>query len=89
MASYLVERYLPSMGVSEIEAAVGRLALEEGSGASDARHLWTTFIAVEETCLSMFEAASADAVVLANRQADFPFDRVVEASLFLGAILDS
>jgi hypothetical protein len=81
MPSYLVERYLPSTAVVEIEAAVERVAVQSSSGAAGVRHLWTALIEAEETCLSLFEAASAEAVEAANRAARFPFDRIVEASL--------
>lgn len=81
MPSYLVERYLPSTGAVEIEAAVDRITSGPGGGAGDVRHLWTALIEAEETCLSLFEAASAEAVEAANRAARFPFDRIVEASL--------
>jgi hypothetical protein len=83
MPSYLVERYLPSTAVVEVEAAVARLAADQGQSGG-VRHLWTALIEVEETCLSLFEAASADAVEAANRAAQFPFDRIVEASLIQG-----
>ena len=76
MSYYLVERYLPSLTGVEVEAAVARV-----SGSSMPRHLWTVAIPDEETCLSLFEAADADAVKSANSTARFPFDRVIEARL--------
>ena len=83
MPSYLVERYLPSMAAMDIEAAVVRLRSAEARRPATApRHLWTALIATEETCLSLFEAASASAVASANVEAGFPFDRVIEALLF-------
>jgi len=72
---YLVERYLPSLTGGEVEAAVQRLA-----DGSEPRHVWTVAIPDEETCLSLFEAASQAAVEVANRAARFPFDRVIEAA---------
>jgi hypothetical protein len=39
-------------------------------------------VAGEETCLSVFEAADAQAVEAANRRAGFDLDRIVEVELF-------
>jgi hypothetical protein len=74
---FLVERYVPSMSGEDLAEAVSRLA----DGGPAVRHLWTTFVASEETCLSLFEAPDREAVEAANARAGFPFDRVVEASL--------
>ena len=35
----------------------------------------------EDTCLSVFEATSVDAVAEVNRRAAFPLDRIVEVRL--------
>ena len=82
MGHYLVERYLPSTPIDDIEAAIERLD-RAGANGSGTRHVWSAVITAEETCLSLFEAASAEAVATANRAARFPFDRVVEASIIL------
>lgn len=81
MASYLVERYLPSAHLDDLAAAVERTArLADEAGVSDGpRYLSSTFLADEETCLCRFEAPDREAVAELNRQADFPFDRIVEA----------
>jgi hypothetical protein len=76
---FLVERYIPSVSSSSVESAVRRLG-EATDGA--ARHLVTVFVADEETCLSVFEAADAQAVETANQQAHFGLDRIVEIELF-------
>jgi len=81
MASFLVERYVPSTPIREIEAAIERLLAVEAEGGDGARHLWTALIEAEETCLSLFEARSEAAVEVANRAARFPFDRVVCAAI--------
>lgn len=78
MDCFLVERYLPATSMADVEAAVARLS---ASGATSATHLWTAMIEAEETCLSMFAATSAAAVEAVNREARFPFDRVVRASV--------
>lgn len=81
MTNFLVERYLPSTALAEIEAALGRLVSAQDPERTEAWHLWTALIEAEETCLSLFEARSAGAVEAANRAARFPFDRVVEAAI--------
>lgn len=81
MASYLVERYLPSAHLADLVAAVertARLAVETAL-PDGPRYLSSTFLADEETCLCRFEALDREAVAGLNRAADFPFDRIVEA----------
>jgi hypothetical protein len=75
---FLVERYIPSTSAAAIEAATERLA---ASGDSAVHHLVTLVVPDEETCLSIFQAADADAVAALNRRADFPLDRIVEVRL--------
>ncbi len=79
---FLVERYVPSTTLAAIDAATGRVS--EASGR-DVRHVLTLFVPGEETCLSVFEARSSNAVEAVNRQADFPVDRIVEVRLLSGA----
>jgi len=79
MGFYLVERYTPSLGPDQVAAAVGRLA---AAATPDIRHLWTVLIPGEETCLSLFAAASAGAVAAANARADFAFSRIIVALAF-------
>lgn len=81
MASYLVERYLPSARVDDLAAAVARTArLADAALRSDGpRYLSSTFLAEEETCFCRFEALDREAVAELNRQAEFPFDRIVDA----------
>jgi hypothetical protein len=79
VAFFLVERYVPSMTAADLRAAIARLdELPRG----DVRHLWTILVAVEDTCLSVFEGADAEAVEEANARASFHLDRVVEVSPF-------
>jgi hypothetical protein len=81
MVSYLVERYVPSAQLDDLAAAVERTAhLSLQAARTDGpRYLSSTFLVSEETCLCRFEAADPEAVAELNRQADFPFDRIVEA----------
>lgn len=83
MATFLVERYLPSTTAADIAAAIERLSVATLIDRGP-RHLWTAIIEPEETCLSLFEATSAAAVEAANRTAHFSFDRVVEISIIEG-----
>ena len=45
----------------------------------------TLLVPREETCLSIFQAADADAVGAANLEAGFEVDRVVEVQVFPGS----
>ena len=79
---FLVERYIPLISSSSVEAAAQRLA---ATSDDSAHHLITLLVAGEETCLSVFEAADAIAVEVANLRAGFELDRIVEVELFRGA----
>jgi hypothetical protein len=76
VAFYLVERYVPSMPAADLQAAMERIDVPQAG----VRHLWTILVRAEDTCLSVFEAPNVEAVVRANQQAGFPFDRVVEVT---------
>ncbi len=78
MPKFLVERYLPSASATEVQAAVDRMA----NGSSPVAHLFTMFVAGEDTALSCFDAASRDAVAQANEIAGFAFDRIVEVTVY-------
>jgi hypothetical protein len=77
MGLYLVERYVPSIDRSTLNAATERL--DDLSGG-DVRHVATVVVTEEETCLSLIEAPDAEAVESLNRRAGFPFDRIVEVA---------
>ncbi len=79
MAFYLVERYVPSMDDRDVERATRRLR----GARPGVRHLCTVFLPDEETCLSVFEGPDAATVEVANTEAEFPLDRIVEASVFM------
>ena len=85
MAFYLVERYVPSMPAADIHAAIARISVPH----AQVRHLWTILVRAEDTCLSVFEASDAEAVVQANVRAGFPFDRVVEVTPVVGSPVES
>ena len=75
---FLVERYMPSLNSRSIGSAVDRLS----HSAQEARHLYSLLVPDEETCLSVFEAADAAAVGVANEEAEFQLDRIVEVEVF-------
>jgi len=85
VAFFLVERYVPSMPAAEIHAAITRIIVPQ----AQVRHLWTILVKAEDTCLSVFEASDVEAVVQANAQAGFPFDRVVEVTPVVGSAVES
>jgi hypothetical protein len=77
---FLVERYLPEAGVRLVVAATQRPTVS----TDDPRHIGTVVIAVEETCLSVFEAADAQSLAAVFEAAGLPADRIVEAEWFPG-----
>jgi Protein of unknown function (DUF4242) len=77
---YVVERYLPGLDQGELRRSLGRLgpATEElRQEGVRVRYLGSTI--VTEACFCQFEGPSEDAIAEANRRADLPFSRVVEA----------
>ena len=78
---FLVERYLPSTSIASIEAATARLSDSGDSREPAVRHVVTLVVPGEDTCLSVFEATSAEAVASINRRVAFPHDRIVEVHL--------
>ena len=82
MPSYLIESYLPRSRSGELPAVVGRLrgAAEAltAEGAS-VRHLRTTFLPGDESCLHLLEAESAAIAGEASRRAEIEPARVVQA----------
>ncbi len=81
---FLVERYIPSISSMSVASAARRLV---GPVDVPARHLVTILVADEETCLSVFEAADPAAVAVANADAGFPLDRIVELDLVIASWL--
>jgi hypothetical protein len=82
---YLVERYLPDIGVDELRALTGRLEHSSATLCRDGtpvRYLDTTFMPEEETCFCRFEAPSLHATALVNRLANAPYARICAAVIF-------
>jgi Protein of unknown function (DUF4242) len=83
VAEFLVESYVaqPDWLVFERKAERCQLAAEELTReGTPVRFLRSIFVPEDETCLFLYEAASAAAVCEAVRRASLPFDRVVAAA---------
>jgi hypothetical protein len=81
VAEFVVELYASRTDVAGVErgAERARLAAEQLTRAgTPVRYQRSIFVPQDETCLVLFEAASADAVCATARRAALPFDRVVE-----------
>ena len=79
---FIVERYLPAVGHGELAAAVDRdQRAAEGMTAAGVpvRHLSTIYVPSDESCFSLFDAPSADALRQAQERAGIGFERIVEA----------
>jgi Protein of unknown function (DUF4242) len=79
---YLVETYTPRTDEAAIRHAAGRARIAAEQLTRDGnpvRLLHSIFVPEDETCLYLYEAASADAVHEAARRAGLPFERVAEA----------
>jgi hypothetical protein len=79
LSAFLVERYLPSVSPAEVATAIQRLCDNPGATA---QHLFTVLVAGEETGLSCFAAPDRACVDRVNHDAAFPFDRIVEVTVF-------
>jgi hypothetical protein len=82
VAEFLVELYVSRTDLlsAESDAERGRLAAEELTReGTPVRYLRSIFVPEEETCFSLYEAATADAVHEVARRAALRFERVAEA----------
>lgn len=82
MPLYYVERSLPGITPDQLTAAAARAKTttarmtQEGTPV---RYLRSTFIPGEDKCYCLFEGPTPDVVEEANRQAEIPYERVVDA----------
>ena len=76
MPVFMVERFLPVLGLGGVEAQ----ALRDDALArrADLRHVRTTYSREDELCFSVFEAPSREAVIDANDQAGMAYERISE-----------
>jgi hypothetical protein len=82
VAEFLVEQYLPRTDLFAAEGGVerARVAAEELTReGTPVRYLHSIFVLEDETCLSLYEAATADAVHEVARRAALRFEHVAEA----------
>jgi hypothetical protein len=82
---YLVERYLPDVGTSELRSLAERLERTSASLCRDGtpvRYLDSTFMPEEESCFCRFEAPSLQVTALVNRLANAPYARICAAVIF-------
>jgi Nickel responsive protein SCO4226-like len=82
MPTFVAERYLPATPPAEL-SAVGedarRAAREMTAMGIPVRVIHAVHVPTDETCFTLFEAPSADALAEAHRRAGIPFDRIVAA----------
>jgi uncharacterized protein DUF4242 len=83
MAFFLAERYVPSMTVADVGAAIDRL--DRAVGDEPVRHVLSVLVHGEDTCLSIFEASDPAVIERVAERAGFPLDRIVEATAYPGA----
>lgn len=82
MSVYMVQRSLKGISMEQLGAAQKAAIAKAGEMTKAGRpvqYLRTTFVPSEGCCMCLFEAGSAADVEQLNREAQIPFDRVVEA----------
>ena len=80
MHRYVVERYVPGVGGIEPVRTQDRLvALRMSAAGVTLRYLGAIYVPADETCFSLFEGPSIEAVRQANDAAGSAFVRIVEA----------
>ena len=82
MPKYIVERHLPGITPDQLAAAAGRAkstTAEMSDEGVPVRYLRSTFLPQEEKCYCLFEGPDPTAVEQAQRRAEIPYDRVVDA----------
>ena len=82
MPKYMVERHLPGITSDQLSAAAARAkstTAQMSEEGTPIRYLRSTFVPGDEKCYCLFDGPSADAVEQANKRADIPYERVVEA----------
>jgi Nickel responsive protein SCO4226-like len=85
--TFLVERYIPRLGRSDLELLARRLAAASAELRSEGRLVyWLRSHALpnDETCLCFFVAHRRADVEEANRRAGSAFERILETSTIEG-----
>ena len=87
VSTFVVERYWPGVNAQILATALARAATAAerlAQSGSVVRHLQSTLVPTEEIVFCLFEATSAAAVELVNRNADVTFDHVALAVVLAG-----
>jgi hypothetical protein len=86
VATFVIETYLSRARASELEAVTARLrdaiavlTIDPPETESPVRWLHSYYLAEDEVCLHILEAASADAALEVGRRAGLTAERIVEA----------
>jgi Protein of unknown function (DUF4242) len=82
VSTFVVERYLPSIETDQLVVLldeVRRAARSMTEAGVPIRLLESLHLPSDETCFSLFDAPSADALAEAHRRAGISFDRIVAA----------
>lgn len=78
VALFVVERYAPRAAYQEVAGADERAAAHAGADTV-ITHVRTWFLPEDETCFSLFEAPSEQALRAAGNAAGLRFTRITEA----------
>jgi hypothetical protein len=79
---FLVERYIPALNRSELEALARRLLAATAALRAEGRDVrWLRSLALpdDETCICVFAADHAEDISEANRRASIGYERIVPA----------
>jgi hypothetical protein len=82
MATFVVERYLPSTGPEQLASLldeVRRAARTMTEAGVPIRLVESLHLPSDETCFSLFDAPSEEALAETHRRAGISFDRIVPA----------
>jgi Protein of unknown function (DUF4242) len=79
VAFFVVERYAPKASDQDFARADEQAAAAQAGDAPGIRHIRTWLLPDDETCFTLFEAPSADALRAAGDAAGLRFTRITEA----------
>jgi hypothetical protein len=79
VALFVVERYAPAASDQDVARADQRAAAAQADGHPAIRYIRTWFLPADETCFTLFEAPSADALMAAGAAVGLRYTRITEA----------
>jgi hypothetical protein len=91
MPTYCLELYVPRAAAARLEeeARQARLAAEAiATNGVPVQYVRTTYLAEDETCFHLFEAASEDIVADLARRAELHYERIVEAEEYRSGLVE-